>query len=290
MSYELYLRFRRPLPADRLASYLTSRGRFSSSADGSGYSNPDTGVYFTLQPHGARLPFLGQRVSGLHFEINYGRPSYFAREADIELSALVGEFNARIEDPQMHGMGAGPYGSEGFLRGWMFGNGQFVARRVEDGALHKHYQLPGHVMSDVWAWNYRRRDRADMLANAKFVPLINFTAVDGRASLSTVWGEGMPTLLPKVDHVFVGRFVDGERRFGLASWKEVQEVVDRAGISVEQGPLDLNYETTPEAIAHWVAEIPLVDLDSTPLLEPEQLLDEEAVAGTQRILAGHADL
>ena len=288
MSYELYLRFRRPLPADRLARYLTSRGHFSATAEGFVYSNPDTGVYFTLQPRGSRLPFLGQRVSGLHFEINYGRPSYFVREADIELRALIAAFDPKIEDPQMHGMGAGAYTSEGFLRGWTFGNEYFVSERLKDGAIHRHHRLPSPLMSDVWEWNYRRSERARILANTQFLPLINFVAVEDRPCLSTIWGEGMPTLLPKVDHVFVGRFVDGERRFGLASWAEVLEVVSDAGVSTEETPLDINYQTTPDSIARWLAELPLIDLASIPVIEPERLLDEEAVGGGQRFLDGNA--
>lgn len=284
MTYDLSLRFKRPLPAEQLGDYLTRRGNYSSGADGSGYSNEETGVYFTLQPLRHHLPFAGRRVSGLRFELNYGRPSYFAREADIELGALTTEFDVTIEDPQMHGMGRGPYASDGFLRGWKFGNEFFVSGRLKEGEIRRHYTLPGDVLSRVWKWNYGRRDRAALSVDGQFVPLVRVAAIEGRACLTTVWGEAIPTILPAVDYVFLGKFVDGERRFGLASWAEVTEAVASAGIPTDRAPLDINYETPPERIARWFGDATPFDVGSVALIEPEQLLDDEAVLGGQRFL------
>lgn len=65
---------------------------------------------------------LKKNVVSTAFEVNYNRPNFFGLEAEIELSAFVTEFQPRIHDPQMRGMGDGPYFGEGFLSGWNFWN------------------------------------------------------------------------------------------------------------------------------------------------------------------------
>lgn len=284
MSYDLWLRFDPPVRRETLVDYLKSRLPYSSDGKAITYENADTGVYFTLRVQMRRALSLRWLVRELHFEINYGRPSYFALEADIELRALLDAFKASIEDPQMHGMGAGPYSTEGFLRGWTFGNEFFASNRIEDGDIVEHYLVPVSVLRETWEWNYRRRERDAALAGRQVVPLIRLREIDGRASLVTVWGNGMPIILPAVDYVLVGRYVNGQERVGLAPWVEVADVVARAGIAVGNMPLDINYESTPSAIRQWVDSVQLIDPSTLPLLQPEQLLDEEAAVGGQRLL------
>jgi hypothetical protein len=140
----------------------------------------------------------------------------------------------------------------------------------------------------VWDWNYLRRQRMAGLANRQFVPLITLREIDERGCSAAVWGNGMPTILPKVDYVFVGRYVGGEERIGLAPWADVADTLAGAGIDASNTPIDIDYESTPQSITQWVQGVPLIDPDAFPQLEAHQLLDEEAVAGAEPFLAGRA--
>jgi len=194
---------------------------------------------------------LKKNIVSTAFAINYGRPSFFATEAEIELSDFVATFHARIEDAQMHGMGEGPYSGEGFLRGWNFGN-VFSACL----ALSKSFDLssmPADKLRAAWAWNYHRTEQ-DWRNPSLVVPTIMF--LNGRPCTVAVWGDGAPFLLPRVDHVLIGRHVRGEKHFGLAPWPAVVEVIDRAGFDTAKGPIKLSYFTTPQASKTWSPTYP----------------------------------
>lgn len=285
MSYELWLRFRRPVLRETLLEYLKGRPHYSSDGKAIAYENSDTGVHFTFRVKARRSLALQWLARELHFEINYGRPGYFAVEADIELRALLAAFDASVEDPQMRGMGSGPYSTEGFLRGWTYGNDFLTSTLIRDGSIGQRHLFPGKLLHDVWEWNYRRRERMAATDDGRFVPLIWLREIDGRDCLVTLWGNGMPTTLPQVDYVFVGKYVDGQERVGLATWAEVVDVVTRAGVDGSKRPIDIDYKHTPPAIAEWVEGVPLIDPRALPSLEPHQILDEEAVTGAESFAA-----
>jgi hypothetical protein len=215
-------------------------------------------------------------VAFAEFEINYYRPSYFGIEAERELSALVTAFQPRIHDPQMHGMEEGPYSGDGFLRGWNFGN-VFSAR----GALGSEIAtMAGDDLHAAWAWNYDCAERERRNPSC-FVSTIVFFRVEGRPSRVAIWPEGRPVLLPRVEYVLVGRMVSGEKRFGLAPWSEVVDVVQRAGFDTTQDPLKLAYFRPPPLVATWVANVPLIELDTLQRLSADRILDAELIAAAR---------
>ena len=213
-------------------------------------------------------------VVSTEFEINYCRPSYFGIEAEMELSTLMNAFQPRVEDPQMRGMGEGPYSREGFLSGWNFGNVICVQGGVS--GKHSFKSMPADELRAAWEWNYELAER--QRNTSLFVPMIMFFRIEGRPRRVIVWGEGMPALLPRVDHVLVGRIVSGERRFGLASWSEVVELAKRAGFDTTTNPLKLAYLVTPPPIADWVANRPLIDFEALERLSADEILDDELIA------------
>jgi hypothetical protein len=283
MSYDLDLIFERPIKPERFLEYFERRRRFAVSGTTIAYENPDTGVEFAIDYSVGGLPLLGRGVKSASFELNYVRPSYFGLEAERELTALVSEFQPRIEDAQMQGMGRGPYSPEGFLRGWNFGNEFAVRHALESGPAADFASMPAEKLLAFWNWNYRLQTWKSKAGSRQFVPRITPDLVEGAPSLTVVWPMGMPILLPAVDYVYVGREVDGEKRFGLSPWSEVLGVAARAGADTAKLPLSLDYSRTPEAIAQWIAEIPLVDIEAAPGLSPDQLIDSEILdaAGKQ---------
>ncbi|HZU51728.1 MAG TPA: hypothetical protein VE968_07625, partial [Sphingomicrobium sp.] len=214
---------------------------------------------------------------------NYHRPSFFGIEAERELSTFAATFRPRIHDPQIRGMENGPYSPEGFLRGWNFGN----TFGIRAGLLKKPdvsaASLPTAELNAAWAWNYHRAERSDALKDRCFVPSVDFFRIEGRTSRVALWPPGMPIWLPRVDYVLVGSTISGQKRYGLAPWRDVLDVVRRAGFDTTKDPLRLEYRVTPPAIANWVENIPCTDLDALrrEYLRPDQILDRELLAAAR---------
>jgi len=122
MSYDLDLFFEPAIRRSRMLEYFATREHFKVENDKVVYGHEDTGVYFFMRLRSGRNALLQRSVVAVEFEINYGRPSYFGIEAEKEMAAFVAAFQPRIHDPQMRGMGDGPYSPDGFLNGWNFGN------------------------------------------------------------------------------------------------------------------------------------------------------------------------
>lgn len=280
MSYDLDLYFEPAVSRSRILQYFTTRKRYTVEKNNAVYQNPDTGVYFSMRLRCARSVLLQKNIVAAEFEINYHRPRFFGTEAEIELSAFVAAFQPRIHDPQMRGMGEGPYSGEGFLNGWNFGN-LFSARLdLSDNPSRNITSMPSGRLRAAWAWNYRLAEHQGRNPD-RFVPTIKFFRIDQPANTAVAWGDGMPVLLPKVDYVLVGRYISGEPRFGLAPWSEVAEIVERAGFGTTNDPLKLAYFTTPLPIADWVAHIPMIDIRALEQLRADQILDDELIAAAQ---------
>jgi hypothetical protein len=232
MSYDLDLCFEPPVRRARIVQYFAARRNFSIEKDNVLYKNADTGVYFFMRLRSVSRLFQ-RHVVAAEFEVNYYRPSIFGIEAEREISAFVAAFQPQIHDPQIKGMGDGPYSPEGFLNGWNFGN-VFAARNALSAPDIA--SMPAAVLRAAREWNYHSAEQDWRYPNL-FVPHIMFFRIDGRPSRVVIWPEGMPALLPGVDYILVGRLVSGEKRFGLAPWSEVLEVVRSAGLDAANDPL-----------------------------------------------------
>jgi hypothetical protein len=279
MSYTLEFYFEPPVQETRILRYFAARKCFAAAKNVIFYQHPDTGVYFMIRPRLARYLLLRKKVVSVEFEINYNRPSFFGIEAEKELAEFAAAFQPRIDDPQIHGMGEGPYSGEAFLKAWDFGNLFTVRTGLSKGFDQDIASMPRDALHAAWSWNYQRGVR-DRLNSRCFVPTIKFVRIEGRPRRVVIWGQGMPILLPRVDYVLIGRIVSGAPQFGLASWSEVLQVVQRDGLDTAQDPLKLGYAVTPPAIADWMNSIPLVDFDALKRehLYPYQILDEEVIA------------
>jgi hypothetical protein len=280
MSYDLEFYFEPPIPRQRIVEYLAARKHFKIENDKVLYARSDTGVYFFMKLRSSRNLLLQRTIVSADFEINYYRPSYFGIEVENELSAFVAAFKPRIHDPQMRGMGEGSYSREGFLSGWNFGNVFAVHSIMSRDPADDVPSMPADQMRAVWEWNYQS-SALKWRRPSSFVPEIMFFRIKGRLSRVAIWPTGMQILLPKVDYVLVGRLVAGEKRFGLAPWSEVLDVLQRAGLDTSKDPLDIAYLERPPPIANWVLNIPLIDVDALERLRPDQILDDELIAAAR---------
>ncbi|MBN3765267.1 hypothetical protein [Burkholderia sp. Ac-20365] len=202
MSYDLYFNFSDPIPGVEIERFFGGRANYQVN-DGATYQNASTGVYFTfLWSRDGN----GNKVSRVSFNINYFRPHVFALEAEPELSAFVARFSPNIEDPQLHGMGSGPYARERFLAGWNTGNeAAYDAILRMQQPSQKVYTLPSAELESIWRWNLLIGETQAKFGQSLFVPRIMMLAVNGELITIAVWGDGIPELIPEVQAVLVVR-------------------------------------------------------------------------------------
>lgn len=204
MSYDLF--FTQPdISLKEYLSYFKKRENYSLKENKALYLNEDTGVYFWFdysydKPKDPEAP--EGRIS---FEMNYYRPHFFALEAEIEIRAFVEYFNFEIFDPQIDGMGAPTFDSEGFLRGWNHGNDVSYKSFLQDKDQDREVSRPWDELEAIWHWNYHRKELQNKLGVNIFVPAIMFLQVDSKLLSTVAWTDAVPTLIPQVDALFVYR-------------------------------------------------------------------------------------
>lgn len=222
-------------------------------------------------------------------EINYFRPRFFGVEAETEITALIAAFQPKIEDPQMQGMGTGPYSPEGFLRGWNAGNEFAVKAILSQEQTARLAYLPRVQLHDSWAWNYSRALRQARAGEAQFIPMVMFFAIDGEICTGAVWPEGLPAFLPRVDMLIVGREgrdAAGHPRqvFCLAPWHVVADLLIEEGFAEQEAGFDLNYDAAPQRILDFVASLPEADSDTMVNLSADEVLDADLVQNARNAL------
>src|SRR5258705_5493244 len=93
------------------------------------YQNDATGVYcdFSYSPHDAN-ELEGCGSSGLTFNLNYARPSFFAYETMPLVEAFCERFNLMVEDPQQETVQ--PANTARLIRSWRAHNAGAVGAMV----------------------------------------------------------------------------------------------------------------------------------------------------------------
>jgi len=194
MSYDLFLRPEADLIDVTL--WFAERG-YQMSEGQAFYENEKTGVYFAFW-----LSESEGRVEAA-FNLNFFRPDIFALEAEGHVAAFMEAFAPILEDPQVDGMGSGPYSQEGFLRGWNAGNAMAGRVLTEQGVTAG--QLPRALNRAVWNWNRSREAYMDRLGSIEmigvFVPTVLLMEVEGAVGTAVIWTEGVPIALPRVEWI-----------------------------------------------------------------------------------------
>ncbi len=281
MSYTLDFRLKPAVLHDHVFYYFAGREHFAANGDEFMYENPDTEVYFQVRLRSGRNFRLQKTVVSVEFEINYFRPSYFGVEAEKELSAFVAKFQPQIDDPQMHGMGDGPYSGEKFLNAWNFGNVFSTHNAIKRSPGEKIASMPCEVLRETWAWNYQLAARSRQFGGRCDVPKIHFVAMDGRVCRGIIWPRAESIVLPRVDYVALAEIISGRPLFALAPWSEVTDVVQRAGFDTTRDPIHLDYIVIPLAIKHWFMDKNPTNPDLPPSFDSYRIVDAEVIAAAR---------
>jgi hypothetical protein len=205
MSYDLY--FTSPkISIEDFNSYFGGDPRYEINSGQAFYRNEHTGVYFSFD-HNSQPPDDEDAIDhSVAFNINYYRPHFFALEAEPEVRRFIHHFKCNIYDYQNHGMGEGPYSREGFLKGWNHGNDfAYGAILGGDDAPSVVNSKPTEELEQIWKWNAAKHKREKETEEDIFIPLIMFMAIDGALGSVCVWPDGISTLIPYVDYLYIPR-------------------------------------------------------------------------------------
>ena len=275
MTYTLNLKFSAPVGIGRLQDYFLRRRRYVRQKNTWAYRNPETRVEFWFEGRPLGPLFLGRFMTQAEFTVNYGRPSYFGLEAEIELSAFIAEFSPQIDDPQFDGMGKGPYSPEAFFRAWNAGN-EFAAGSLQGEPMnHTFHGLPRSTLQSVWTWIYQRDERRVRTSRRQDVAQLEFVLLDGRPRTIALWPLQVPIVLPEVDYVMLGRQASNDLEWAVCSWGKVENAARLAGFDASARPLDLRYEDPPRSIAALFKDAAALDPQTVRRLEPVELIDSE---------------
>jgi hypothetical protein len=245
MSYDLFFCSSRQHMnlRQRFIDYFRARSNFIVEEQESGdvqafYENETTGVYFTIdynvrsseEDEQLELP-VGYFDSGVTFNLNYNRPTFFAYEAMQHVEEFAGDFELLVVDPQNHETENGtlpkPCVADETIETWVKSNTWAVGILRERGA--KQPYLPLEDSLNVWRYLKARRQYQESLNEDIFVPTyFLFTKPDNDRVLRTiVWGGGIAQVFPPADYVLVmkGTAPNDIREKGMIRYEEVMKQV-----------------------------------------------------------------
>jgi hypothetical protein len=260
MSYDLFFTFPQPTQRSVVEKYFARRPHYQLNGSAV-YQNRDTRVYFAFEFRPSDDdPTL---LVGAALNLNYFRPHIFGLEAEPEVRAFVEYFQPAIEDPQMQGMGQGPYTAEGFLSGWNCGNA-FAYEAITTQNKGPFLSYPELKLEAAWRWNQTKAVLQQKLGEMLFVPTIMFANIDGELQSVLVWADGIPTLMPPTDSVIVVRDELAPKPFFRSRTKDTcvvasSDLTDILGAFVEHGhamPVRMpTYEKPPADITRFVGRL-----------------------------------
>ena len=276
MSYDLFFQTQSPWSPVDFNRYFAGRRDFSIRDGQAWYRNEDTGVYFSFElAEDNEAPRYWAQ-----FNINYARPRFFILEALPHVESFVSTFGLAVHDPQIDGMGYGPFKSDGFLRGWTAGNR--VACSALAGSGHpRPPTMADDVLKAAWQWNAGRRGLQAKVGESVFVPQIMFVAGPVGPLTAAVWSDAIRVLLPTVDVVFLYRDAYAPRRLfrrkpdvAVLKWDALEPALQ--DYRVESGPVSyrrLDYASPPTLIStlfrQAVASVPDDVVAADSILESE---------------------
>lgn len=195
------------------------------------YRNEATGVYcsFSNSPlDAAELEGCGS--SGLTFNLNYCRPSFFAYETMPLVESFCKSFGLIVEDPQDETIQAAD--ASRLISSWRRQNAKAIdaireTAKGEDVELHF---LPKDCATAWWHYMRLRQGIEESIAEDIFVPTLLILMSPARELFTMmVWPKGISQFFPSSDCVYVQREKKGmfgaKEEFGMVPYGEVKAMV-----------------------------------------------------------------
>jgi len=246
MSFDLY--FCSPksgrIDFDAVAAWAKERGPFVRNPNQLWYSNEDTGVYFSLDfesnepatPEDARVPE-GAFNSGLSFNLNFNRPSFFGYEARPHVEQLARRFDLRVFNPQSNAPDfATEAEAKNLTESWLDHNRRAILTLTEqEPSFPSPPYMPLEHSLYLWRFGIAKAKLKLICGEDLYVPRLapvhqKDSKVVSRAFTCT---QGVPTIVPESEWVFIVR---GKKSFfkpkekpevGVISRETFNELFDR---------------------------------------------------------------
>ena len=300
MSFDLFFCWQRPEHIDfgAVCSWARVLTCFEQKENQLWYGNEDTGVYFSLDfggkpaedREGPVIP-QGYLDTGLSFNLNFNRPSYFGYEAMPIVENLAAEFGLSVFDPQARDSDhllVRDVKSEDLLKSWLENNRNAILTMVEHAGLATPIEMPRSKSMYRWRYSRSKKHLQTICGKDIFVPTLSPVRRTGsnRAELAFVCTQGIPCLMPASDWVFIVRerkahFWSGkEREVGVVSRRKFRDLV--AG-PLEPFDSDLSLDLLPPKLTADVARV----LHTCEFEFPREEFEVLALDGFVDIEVGH---
>lgn len=206
------------------------------------YQNPNTGVYFSFSyapPSGNEIASMfpaGYNDTHLAFNINYGRPKFFAEEAIPFVEQLCNTFGILVVDPQDHEIGGDNLPKKAkadhLLESWTRSNHRALSIYKKQGSSPAY--IPREKASEWWKYQYHLDNTKGNLGDSIFVPSIFLFAdtVDNKVKTAITWTEAIPFVFPKCDKVIIVRHEQQglfrrNPKTTVKGWMDAEEVKEK---------------------------------------------------------------
>ena len=211
------------------------------------YENQDTGVYgiFSYSPLDAN-ELEGCGSSGLSFNLNFNRPSFFAYETMPLVEAFCKHFNLRVEDIQEETVGQA--NAAQLIHSWRSHNIQAMGamREVaEEEDIELNY-LPEERATEWWRYMRVRQAIEEELTEDIFVPQVMILQSPTKELFTVIiWPNGIAQFFPRCDYIYVQRkkrrlFGVGEET-GLVPYQSVLDTIKPLLNGYQFGGLGIKY-------------------------------------------------
>ncbi len=176
------------------------------------YENKATGVYcdFSYSPT-VTDDELGQlAASGLSFNLNYIRPSFFAYETMPLVQHFCEHFNLLVEDVQEETVQTAI--ASQLIDSWKLHNERAVAALSHEQDVEIRY-LPEEDATEWWRYMSVKEEIEQSFAEDVFVPTVMILESPEKQMFTMIaWTKGIPQFFPRCDYVLLLR--DKKRLFG----------------------------------------------------------------------------
>lgn len=248
MSYDLYF-YREAateFAPDAVRTYFAERSNFKVNGGPdfqAWYENKTTGVYCSFEytqaseDDSAPTPATGFQYTGLYFNINFNRPSFFAIETMPLVEFVADRFRLLMGDPQADledVIFPSRLSADALVASWEKSNARAVRAIHADETEDVRYLYYPREKALYW-WRYTKDEEAlqERIGEDVFVPKISLVRKPNETEVRSlvVWSDALPQVFPPVDFVLLNRMTQdssGEwhsKKTELLPWRWVKEQI-----------------------------------------------------------------
>jgi len=203
------------------------------------YQNEVTGVYcsFSYSPDDVDEGLSQFSATGLSYNLNYIRPSFFSYETMPLVQGFCENFDLLVEDVQEETVEAAV--ASQLIESWRQHNKRAVRALSQEKDVEMRY-LSEESATDWWRYTSVQQRIEDSLTDDIFVPtVIIVESPEKRLFTMIVCTEGIAQFFPRCDYVVVKR----ERKRVIGTKEELglipfEAVIERIGFALDQYDVD----------------------------------------------------